>query len=73
MTASIDTKYLFTEAFNALVEIDTIKVKAITGNLKKLNSNVPNLKKIIVNFIANNLLEQQQKLLPNVEIKVIRK
>ncbi len=70
---SIDAKYLFTEAFNALAEIDTIKVKAITGNLKKLNSNVPNLKKIIVNFIANNLLEQLQKLLPNVEIKVIRK
>ncbi len=66
----IDAKYLFVQELAEFTEIQTIKLLGIRGSLGNLNANIPNIKKIIVNFITDTLQKKLQKLFPQMKIEI---
>ncbi len=66
----IDAKYLFVQELTEFTEIETIKLLGIRGSLGNLNTNIPTIKRIEVNYITDTLQKKLQKLFPQIEMKI---
>ena len=66
----IDAKYLFVQELAEFTEIEAIKVLGIRGILGNLNQNIPNIKKMLVNYITDTLQKKLHKLFPQMEMKI---